>query len=140
MVVADAWQRRAVGRADGSLKPELVRRGATAVDATILATNRGMIDFGAATRIPSRTERGRVSLQARGKGVRQFIGDAAHPSGHGSSSLRHVSSLCNGLPAFVAFGRHVDSLLRDAFLVIKSEGDGRFGHSVVMMRRLRLPS
>ena len=46
LVVADAWQRRAVGqRLMVALEAALARRGATTVDATVLATNRGMLDF-----------------------------------------------------------------------------------------------
>ena len=46
LVVADAWQRRAVGRRlMVALEKELSRRGAAGVYGTILALNRGMLDF-----------------------------------------------------------------------------------------------
>ena len=46
LVVADAWQRRGVGRRlRSAVDAEMSRRGVAAVDGLILASNRGMLNF-----------------------------------------------------------------------------------------------
>jgi acetyltransferase len=46
IVVADAWQRRGVGRRlMAALDEEMRRRGAPELEGVVLASNRGMLDF-----------------------------------------------------------------------------------------------
>src|SRR5262245_48314494 len=74
LVVADAWQRRGVGRRlMAAVDAEMSRRGASTLDGLILASNRGMLEF--VQRLGFRVEPSAAGPMFK-RAVKEFAGTA----------------------------------------------------------------